>query len=645
MPSISKLIVGNFKSIRERVEIPVAPLTFLFGPNSAGKSAILGAMRALLDRIEEGPIKARGFSPTSGDRPPPAIARGEAYREGQRKVVTESEESSSSEYPNVILGVEIEDFAGNDDLPISGDRNLPNRDAPDVLDGISFFHALDGATIQLEIHEFYVADLFRESLSTLHVDQVALLEFSTGGLVHSFGLSRCLDHPGERPALDLLSSLGAVRLNLTHPLWSLSSISEGAVNIEPQIDRDNAVLHPSRLDKDDLIEFHDKRWVRLKSVLNLIRNVLLKNTSPFLSRLVQIEDGWLTIRASVEFLDVKQWAPDFLDQKSYADLSERAKWDAELEKANLPIIEKINYLLSVLACLGRLVLASTAESLRVLPVDGDRGVLQNKDVMVRLPKDFAYQVCGRFWPASAAEWSIYRGPNPGSYLSMYAFWLGGVSARIFDRDIVDRKIYESEDFVNCVLSKGVFGARKYIVKPIVWSITTNPLLLRESSGGVDEDEESVELKVQLYLEDQNGRKLDFSEVGSGISYVMPILASLQGAKTSWIAQPELHLHPAAQCEMGDVLLRALNRGHYAVVETHSEHMLLRVLRRIRETTRGVKIDEDLKCPPEVVTVLYFDPKEDGGTEIRQLRVTRLGDFKDRWPNGFFEERSRELFDE
>ena len=62
------------------------------------------------------------------------------------------------------------------------------------------------------------------------------------------------------------------------------------------------------------------------------------------------------------------------------------------------------------------------------------------------------------------------------------------------------------------------------------------------------------------------------------------------------------------------------------------HILLRVLKRIRQTTKGAAIDADLKCPPEAVSVLYFDPQEDGSTRVKQLRVTRLGDFKDRWPD-------------
>jgi predicted ATPase len=51
--TITKLIVGGFKSIRERTEIPIAPLTLLFGPNSAGKTAVLAALDALSTKLIE----------------------------------------------------------------------------------------------------------------------------------------------------------------------------------------------------------------------------------------------------------------------------------------------------------------------------------------------------------------------------------------------------------------------------------------------------------------------------------------------------------------------------------------------------------------------------------------------------------------
>jgi hypothetical protein len=94
-----------------------------------------------------------------------------------------------------------------------------------------------------------------------------------------------------------------------------------------------------------------------------------------------------------------------------------------------------------------------------------------------------------------------------------------------------------------------------------------------------------------------------------------------------------------------VVIRAYNRGRFSIIETHSEHLLLRVLRRIRQTSNGPTADPELRCLPEAVSILYFEPLPDGSTKIRPIRVSRAGDFMDRWPQGFFAERDRELFDE
>lgn len=211
-------------------------------------------------------------------------------------------------------------------------------------------------------------------------------------------------------------------------------------------------------------------------------------------------------------------------------------------------------------------------------------------------------------------------------------------------DLVPKQAFAAiraiDDFVNEALRSDFFPSRGYQVHAAVSHVVITGVLEREPE---DSSEEEL-LKVTLYLKDANGRNLDFDQVGSGVSYVMPILVSLWGADRSWIEQPELHLHPAAQCELGDAFVRAFNRGKFSIVETHSEHILLRVLRRIRQTAGGGAADDDLKCHPEAVSVLYFEPQEDGSTVIRPLRVTRGGDFMDRWPAEFFEERDRELFD-
>lgn len=117
-----------------------------------------------------------------------------------------------------------------------------------------------------------------------------------------------------------------------------------------------------------------------------------------------------------------------------------------------------------------------------------------------------------------------------------------------------------------------------------------------------------------------------------------------------IEQPELHIHPAIQVGIGDLFINAIQRdpegfataGKTLLIETHSEHILLRLLRRIREKT-----DEEL-APGFVgldtgdLSVIYVEDDEQD-VRFRALDVDEHGEFRDQWPHGFFEERAGELF--
>ena len=122
-----------------------------------------------------------------------------------------------------------------------------------------------------------------------------------------------------------------------------------------------------------------------------------------------------------------------------------------------------------------------------------------------------------------------------------------------------------------------------------------------------------------------------------------------------LQQPELHLHPALQAALADVLIDATSEGsrpaglpatkcRKLLIETHSEHLLLRVLKRVRQSGHQRSAPEGLALRSDDVCVLYFEPSLDGRTQVRRLRVAPDGDFMDRWPRGFFTEREGELFD-
>ncbi len=133
-----------------------------------------------------------------------------------------------------------------------------------------------------------------------------------------------------------------------------------------------------------------------------------------------------------------------------------------------------------------------------------------------------------------------------------------------------------------------------------------------------------------------------SNMGIGFSQMMPLVASAFGSENRLIAieQPELHIHPALQTKLADLFIQsAKERGNRFLIETHSEHLILRVMRRIRETTRN-SLPDGLK--PEDVAVLYVQPGENGST-VQELRIDDQGRFLDNWPQGFFEERLDEMF--
>jgi len=79
-----------------------------------------------------------------------------------------------------------------------------------------------------------------------------------------------------------------------------------------------------------------------------------------------------------------------------------------------------------------------------------------------------------------------------------------------------------------------------------------------------------------------------------------------------------------------------------IIETHSEHLLLRLLRRIRRTEQ--RKEGGFQLLPENVAVYYFDPQVNGESIVTRQFITPLGDFYNDWPRGFFADRDQDLID-
>ena len=127
----------------------------------------------------------------------------------------------------------------------------------------------------------------------------------------------------------------------------------------------------------------------------------------------------------------------------------------------------------------------------------------------------------------------------------------------------------------------------------------------------------------------------FQDVGYGLSQLVPVLASaFSGGRIVAIEQPELHLHPRLQGGIADVLIASRKMyGSQFIVESHSEGLMLRMQRRVRE---GI-ID------PADVGVLYVQPEDSGFSSIIEIGLESDGFFDREWPQGFFEDRFSDIF--
>ena len=137
------------------------------------------------------------------------------------------------------------------------------------------------------------------------------------------------------------------------------------------------------------------------------------------------------------------------------------------------------------------------------------------------------------------------------------------------------------------------------------------------------------------------------DVGVGISQILPVVVAALDPGSPGITaieQPELHLHPRIQVELGDLFAQQINRGGIFLIETHSEHLLLRFMKRMRQTSDGTLPDGAPEVRPEDIAVLFVETDPDGEqTLIREMPLNERGELVEAWPGGFFEEDLLEIF--
>ena len=139
-----------------------------------------------------------------------------------------------------------------------------------------------------------------------------------------------------------------------------------------------------------------------------------------------------------------------------------------------------------------------------------------------------------------------------------------------------------------------------------------------------ENRKVYELRVQTRL---GGPQVLITDVGFGVSQILPVLVLcyyVPEGSIILLEQPEIHLHPSVQADLADVLIDVVNnRNVQIIVESHSEHLLRRLQRRIAEE----------KLTPDKAA-LYFCRIEGGESQIERLHLDLFGNITN-WPQDFW----------
>ena len=123
-----------------------------------------------------------------------------------------------------------------------------------------------------------------------------------------------------------------------------------------------------------------------------------------------------------------------------------------------------------------------------------------------------------------------------------------------------------------------------------------------------------------------------TNVGFGLSYVLPVLAGLLAPPGALclIENPEAHLHPRGQTKLAELAVRASLSGIQVIAETHSDHFMDGV---------RIAVRNGLIRPNE--TAFHYFHRVNDRTVVISPEVNADGRLSS-WPPGFFDQHEENL---
>jgi len=563
-PRLIAIELENFKGVGERIRVELAPITLLFGANSAGKSTILQALQYMREVLER-----RNANP---DR--------------------------------TIHGGEFVDLGGF--------RNLVHQ--RDLTRSISI-------KLEMQLNRASLPDLVPEAYDEWQTTDDSVWEFSNY-------LQETKDRT-KSVSIELKIGWSSIRQAALVTEYEAGLNGEWLVRIKSGEDGRDAEIKVNPKNPV-LMRFYTQKEIEANRDLEEEIGILAES-NPDLGLTSGDDENpgfslWSRIKIALEDVDIKGEAQGF------------RQWLTTVEGA-LPKLEPLLYVPTGEAKGAEAVYIAREFTSFLSTVVVGPGVLI-RDQLRKLryvgpirnvpPRDFEASLTPdeARWADGTAAWEKLL-TGDASLVEEVSAWMSNED-RLATGYEVERHALKEVDVrtLNWLIRAADPDA----------GVRSDPELLRQL--------EMTPEKQRLDLIDtKTGMHVQPRDVGIGISQVLPVVVAALEPSASLVAieQPELHIHPAVQVGLGDLLIKgAKEKGISFLIETHSEHLILRLLRRIRETAEGELPPGAITLKPDDVCVVYVQPGE-GGVKLVPLPIDETGEFTTRWPKGFFDERAEELF--
>ncbi|WP_318466617.1 DUF3696 domain-containing protein [Photobacterium leiognathi] len=152
--------------------------------------------------------------------------------------------------------------------------------------------------------------------------------------------------------------------------------------------------------------------------------------------------------------------------------------------------------------------------------------------------------------------------------------------------------------------------------------------------GFKPDYQSEIIRLKMDANSSSETRVNIADVGFGVSQIFPIVLEglrMQKNGTLLLEQPEIHLHPNLQMQMADYFISLALSKKNVIIETHSDHIVNRLVRRIVE-------GKELEL--ESLISIYFVSNSDDGAYLEEVVIDPLRGIAN-WPDGFFDQTASE----